>query len=105
MPYGNFYVGKDGFFYKKMTGGGNRRNFSIDAICNQPQNVFNKYVPGAGVGASNIMNRRAKLIRATSCNKNQQCGRFFTQLGLYPQLTPLHPYGTIADVTSTNTIQ
>ena len=37
MPYGNFYVGKSGFLYKKMGGGGNHRIFSLSAICNQPQ--------------------------------------------------------------------
>jgi len=95
MPYGNFYVGKEGFFYKKWNGGGGRWNPPLGLICNQPQNVFNKYVPGAGVGANSIANRRAKLFRATSCNKNQQCGRFFTTLGQYPQLTQLHPIGNI----------
>jgi hypothetical protein len=85
MPYGNFYYGKDGFFYKKMTAGGARRNFAIGAICNQPQDIFNSYVPGAGVGGTSIATRRAKLIRATKCYGGHKCGRFFTYLGIKPQ--------------------
>ena len=93
MTNGNFYVGKGGFAYKRMGGGGNRRNFPLGIITGIPANVNNKYVPGAGVGASSIANRRAKLIRATICNPNQPCGKFYTRLGLYPQLTTLHPIG------------
>ena len=83
MPYGNFYYGKNGFFFKKSGLVGGRKNPSIGSICNQPQDVNNKYVPGSGVGGNSIATRRAKLIRATSCNKNQQCGKFFTYLGSY----------------------
>ena len=41
MPYGNFYVGKDGFLYKKMGAVGNRRNFSLALMCNQPTDINN----------------------------------------------------------------
>ena len=85
MPYGNFYYGKDGFFYKKMTAGGARRNFPIGAICSQPQDINNSYVPGAGVGGTSIATRRAKLIRATKCSSGYKCGLFSTYLGLRPQ--------------------
>jgi len=85
MPYGNFYYGKGGFQFKKMTGGGVRRNFAIGAICNQPQDIYNVYVPGAGVGGTSIATRRAKLIRATKCYGGHKCGRFFTYLGIKPQ--------------------
>jgi len=85
MPYGNFYYGKGGFQFKKMTGGGARRNFAIGAICNQPQDIYNSYVPGAGVGGTSIATRRAKLIRATKCYNGHKCGRFFTYLGIKPQ--------------------
>jgi len=81
MPNGQFWYGPYGFLFKKSGGGGARRNPSYGAICNQPQNVNNKYVPGAGVGGTNIAVRRSKLIRATSCNKSQQCGRFYKYLG------------------------
>ena len=91
MPYGNFYYGKDGFFYKKMTAGGARRNFPIGAICSQPQDINNSYVPGAGVGGTSIATRRAKLIRATKCYGGKTCGRFFTYLGLRPQQTITRP--------------
>ena len=45
----------------------------------------NKYTPGAGVGASNIANRRAKIIRATNCDNSPQCGNFATRLHPYEQ--------------------
>ena len=93
MPNGNFYVGKGGFSYKKSSGAGGRRNRPFGLITGIPANVNNKYVPGSGVGASSVANRRAKLNRATSCNANQQCGRYYMQLGLYPVLTSLHPIG------------
>lgn len=38
-------------------------------------NLNNTYVPGSGVGASNIATRRAKLIRATSCTGVFPCYR------------------------------
>jgi hypothetical protein len=87
MPYGNFYYGKGGFQFKKMTAGGGRRNFALGAICNQPQDIYNSYVPGAGVGGTSIATRRAKLIRATKCYGGHKCGRFFTYLGIKPQQT------------------
>ena len=52
-----------------------------NTITNQPNEFWNKYNPGAGVGASNIATRRAKMIHATSCSNGQQCGRFYTELG------------------------
>jgi hypothetical protein len=82
MTYGNFYFGKDGFLYKKNQKVGVRWNPPLGLICNQPQNVWNKYISGAGVGASSVANRRAKLRIATSCNKNQVCGRFYKNLSM-----------------------
>ena len=86
--YGQFWFGGStfpGFLYKKNVGVGGRRSTQFTpggtTICNQPTNLWNKYTPGAGVGASSVATRRAKRIHATSCNNNQQCGRFFTQLG------------------------
>ncbi len=81
MPNGQFWYGPYGFLFKKSGGGGARRNPRVGLICNQPQNVNNKYVPGAGVGGLNTSVRRAKLIHATSCDKSQHCGRFFQYLG------------------------
>lgn len=79
---GQLWYGAYGFLYKKKGGGGARVNPPYGLICNQPQNVWNKYVPGSGVGASSVANRRAKLRIATSCNKNQVCGRFYKDLSM-----------------------
>jgi hypothetical protein len=86
--YGQFWFGGNtfpGFLFKKNIGVASRRSTQFGAggntICNQPTNLWNKYISGAGVGASNTSNRRAKMINATSCNNNQQCGRFYTELG------------------------
>jgi hypothetical protein len=42
------------------------RAHGIDSIKNSQGSIMNKYVPGSGVGASNIAVRRAKSIRATA---------------------------------------
>ena len=68
MPYGSLYFGKNGFFYKKMGGGGNHRVQSLAAICNQPQDLNNRYITGAGVGAVTISNRRAMQKRSANCS-------------------------------------
>ena len=82
MPYGNFYYGKNGFFFKKSGTTGARYNPSIGAICNQPQDINNRYVPGSGVGASGTAQRRAKMIQAYK-TAPQMCGQSPTRLGLY----------------------
>uniref|UniRef100_A0A6C0D690 Uncharacterized protein n=1 Tax=viral metagenome TaxID=1070528 RepID=A0A6C0D690_9ZZZZ len=82
MPNGNFWVGAGGFNYKRSSGAGARRNFALGVITGIPANVDNKYVPGAGVGASSIANRRARLIRSTSCTGRYPCNRSFARLGL-----------------------
>jgi hypothetical protein len=86
--YGQFWFGGSsfpGFLYKRNIGSGNKRSTKFNAggniTCNQPTFLWNKYISGAGVGASSTSNRRAKMINATSCNNNQQCGRFYTELG------------------------
>lgn len=82
--YGQFWFGGNsfpGFLYKKNTGVGGRKNPKYGLICNKPTQFWNKYTPGAGVGASSVATRRAKMIHATSCNKSQQCGSFYTELG------------------------
>ena len=87
MTYGNFYYGKGGFQYKKMNGGGVRRTLT-DQIGNYDNyDIYNKYVPGSGVGATSIATRRAKLIHATSCYGRYKCGNFIIQNGLKPQQT------------------
>ena len=65
MPFGNFYYGKDGFFFKRMGGAGGRKNPVVR--CNGPIDLNNRYVAGSGVGASSISNRRARQ-RATTCS-------------------------------------
>lgn len=82
MTYGNFYYGKNGFFFKKSGAIGARYNPSLAAICNQPQDVNNRYVPGSGVGASSTSQRRAKLIHAYR-SVPQKCGNDLTRLGVY----------------------
>ena len=43
-----------------------RRVLRISSIINSKQrDIFNRYVPGSGVGACNTSVRRAKLIKAT----------------------------------------
>ena len=86
--YGQFWFGGNtfpGFLYKKNVGVGTRRSTKFNAggntTCNQPAELWNKYISGAGVGASSVATRRAKRIHATSCNDNQQCGQFYRQLG------------------------
>lgn len=86
--YGQFWFGGStfpGFLYKKNVGVGGRRSTQFRAggtiITNQPNEFWNKYTPGAGVGGSSVATRRAKMIHATSCANGQQCGRFLSQLG------------------------
>jgi hypothetical protein len=50
--------------YKKKGGGGVGRVFPFASIANQPHSLYNKYVPGSGVGATTISNRRALLRHA-----------------------------------------
>ena len=96
MPYGNFYYGKTGFFYKKSGATGARYNPSLAAICNQPQDVNNRYVPGAGVGASSTAQRRAKLIHSYNSRNTKvdnkllpstcgSCGQGPQRLGVFAQ--------------------
>jgi len=82
MTYGNFYVGKGGFQYKKQGAVGNRKNPPYGLINGIYANVNNKYVPGAGVGASSIATRRAKLIRSTVCTSQYPCNVAYSRLGL-----------------------
>ena len=79
---GQLWNGKGGFAYKKSGGAGGRKNPPYGLITGTPQNVWNKYTPGAGVGGLNTSVRRAKMRIATSCNKNQRCGSFYMGLGM-----------------------
>jgi hypothetical protein len=45
-------------------GSSNGRVLAIDSIKNSQGNIFNRYVPGAGVGATSISVRRAKLYHS-----------------------------------------
>ena len=51
------------FFLQRRGGAGSGRVFAFASIANQPHTLENIYVPGSGVGARSIANRRA-LIRA-----------------------------------------
>jgi hypothetical protein len=79
---GNFWYGAHGFMYKKKQGGGGKKNPAYGLICNRPTVIWNKYTPGAGVGGTSVAVRRSKNRLATSCNKTQTCGRFYTTLGI-----------------------
>ena len=76
MTYGNFYFGKNGFLYKKNQNIGARWNPPLGLICNQPQNIHNKYVHGSGIGSSSIFSRRAKLIHSTPHCVHTKLGLF-----------------------------
>jgi hypothetical protein len=85
---GQFWFGGNsfpGFLYKKNLGVGGRRSTKFvpggSSVSNQPNEFWNKYTPGSGVGASNIANRRSKLIHATTCDAGYKCGRFYIELG------------------------
>jgi len=79
---GQLWYGPYGFLHKRKGGGGARKNPPYGLICNQTTNIWNKYISGAGVGGVSVANRRAKLIHATSCNKNQKCGQFYRNLSM-----------------------
>jgi hypothetical protein len=87
--YGQFWFGGNsfpGFIFKKNNGVGGRRSTKMtpggNITCNQPTDLWNKYIPGSGVGGSSVATRRAKLIKATTCsNSGQKCGRFYSELG------------------------
>ena len=82
--YGQLWYGGNtfpGFLYKRNIGGGARKNPKYGLITGKPAEIWNKYTPGAGVGGSSVATRRAKMRLATSCNNNQQCGRFYAELG------------------------
>lgn len=86
--YGQFWFGGNsfpGFLYKKNVGVGGRRSTQFTpggtTISNQPNEFWNKYTPGSGVGASSVATRRAKMIHSTVCDSGQKCGRFYVQLG------------------------
>jgi hypothetical protein len=82
MTYGNFYYGKNGFFFKKSGIVGNRHNPALGLNCNQPQDINNRYIPGSGVGASSTAQRRAKLIHSYE-SSSQKYGQCPSRLGLY----------------------
>ena len=75
---GSFWYGKcinfPGFLYKKNNGVGVKRSTQFtpggNTICNQPTYLYNRYIPGSGVGASNISVRRHKKILASNCCDN-----------------------------------
>jgi hypothetical protein len=52
------------FFLQRKKGAGSGRVFAFASIANQPHTLENIYVPGSGVGASTIANRRALSRRA-----------------------------------------
>ena len=57
------------FFLQRKKGAGSGRVFAFASIANQPHTLENVYVPGSGVGASTIANRRALSRRAAYIRK------------------------------------
>lgn len=57
------------FFLQRRKGAGSGRVFAFASIANQPHTLENVYVPGSGVGASTIANRRALSRRAAYIRK------------------------------------
>jgi len=57
------------FFLQRKKGAGSGRVFAFASIANQPHTLENIYVPGSGVGASTIANRRALSRRAAYIRK------------------------------------
>jgi hypothetical protein len=85
MAYGNFYVGKEGFLYKKNGAVGNRRTFPLGLICNQTKDLNNKYVSGSGVnGAVSSTNYaiRRKMIRNSGNCTNNNCSINYFYMGV-----------------------
>ena len=89
---GQFYYGKSGFNFKRNNGSGTKRTLPLGLLGGRQSNVFNSYVPGSGVGASNTSNRRAKLRLATLCTPPSRCGRFYPRLGIHSR-DSLNPIG------------
>lgn len=57
------------FFLQRKKGAGSGRVFAFASIANQPHTFENIYVPGSGVGATTIANRRALSRRAAYIRK------------------------------------
>ena len=96
--YGQFWFGGSsfpGFLYKKNTGVGGRKNPKYGLICNKPTTLWNKYTPGSGVGASNIANRRSKMIKASACTTGGGCSKTNFNLGLFKNPLSYYPYPRI----------
>ncbi len=53
------------FVFQKRKGGSVGRVFAFASMANQPHTLENRYIPGSGVGGTNISNRRALYRRAT----------------------------------------
>ena len=83
MPSGTLYFGPGGFQYKKAGGAGGRKNPPLGLLNCSSTRFYNDYIPGAGVGATSIASRRAKIVRATKCSTNYPCYPSFSKLGLY----------------------
>jgi hypothetical protein len=54
------------YFTIPRKGTGNGRVLAIDSIKNSQGSIFNKYVAGAGVGATSVSVRRAKIFGAAA---------------------------------------
>ena len=74
MSYGSLWYGKNtnfpGFLYKKNTGTGVGITRHRRQITNAQTDIENRYVPGAGVGATSVALRRLKKRMAANCCNN-----------------------------------
>ena len=80
MPYGSLYYGKTGFLHKKYNGGGSTKTLNRGTMAANGVIAETNYTPGAGVGASSISNRRALIIRATTCISGNSCNTALNKL-------------------------
>ena len=80
MPYGSLYYGKTGFLHKKYNGGGATKTFNKGSLAANGVISESKYIPGAGVGASSFSTRRARIIRATTCDTGHTCDTALNRL-------------------------
>jgi hypothetical protein len=64
--------------YQTAHGAGMKKNAPVGLITGRYADINTKYVYGAGVGASNIFARRAKMRNANFCD--QGCSKFIYRL-------------------------
>jgi hypothetical protein len=77
--YGSFWFGRNsfpGFLYKRNIGSGGRRSTLFtpggNIVTNGQSEIKTNYIPGSGVGSTNIAVKRAKMLKSTYCNESRK---------------------------------